>query len=203
MSGSELFDGGYDLNNGYLNNVKPAVMFLEILRQTGFTKIYFNEYYHGLTDNTPLLLDILGPTGRLILLQLLIALGAFVFVLWRRFGKPIEVFEILKRRENENLTAISNLYIRSHSEDIVLKTYVDHFRLSLTRYLGLEPDSEDSLIASAAASDRVLKYRNVGGLLLDCRRFIKDAQTDSRNKKDVKQMLHLAGSMEELRREIQ
>ena len=205
-----LFDGGEELVNEHINGVSYAVSFLKILSQTGTKQIYFNEYYHNLNDSSIMVLEIIGPAGRLILLQLLIALAILIAVLCKRFGKPVEVFEIIKRQENENLTAISNLYMKSKAEGLVLETYLKGFRSELASYLGLsgeEDQNGDMQLTTSAASDKLLKDKNIGTLLEECGRFINydtvvKKSGRSYGRKNMRKLVHLVGKIEEIRKEI-
>lgn len=205
-----LFDGGEELVNEHINGVNYAVSFLQILSQTGTKKIYFNEYYHNLNDSSIMVLEIIGPTGRLLLLQLAITLAALIIVLWKRFGKPVEVFEIIKRQENENLIAISNLYMKSKAERMVLETYLKGFRSELSSYLGLagmDGQAEDMQLAAAAGTDKLLKDKHIGTLLNECMEFIDydtggRTRKSSKGRKDIRKLVHLVEKIEEIRREI-
>ena len=205
-----LFDGGEELVNGHIKGTSYAVSFLKILSQTGSKQIYFDEYYHNINDSSILALEIIGPTGRLILLQLLIALAILIIILAKRFGKPVEVFEIIKRQENENLIAISNLYMRSKDERMVLEMYLKSFRSELASYLGLggqEGQTDDVRLATAAASDKLLKNRNIKGLFEECGRFTDiDRSTNNagrtKGRRDIRKMVHLVEKIEEIRKEL-
>lgn len=187
---------GWNYLNDKLRDGGSAPVFIESLDKAGNKKVLFNEYYHGIADNQSILLEIIGPTGRLLVLQGITALLVLFLVLSRRFGKPLTVFEIVKRRENENLYALSNLYKRSRANHIVLEIHLRHFKEELGKFLGFGGvPGEEGLIA-ASEKTGYLKDKNIREIIIACRSYIEHQE------KDQTRMLKLIGRLEEIRRGI-
>lgn len=100
--------------------------------------------------------------------------------------------------------------MRSRAERMVLEMYLKGFRAELSSYLGLagsEEQTTDAQLAAAAASDRLLKSRNIGNLLGECSRFtVNDSSEDGKKRpkgrKDIRKLVHLVEKIEEVRKEI-
>ena len=71
--------------------------------------VYFMEYYHGYQQSNSLLAVL--PEGlRLAIYQIAIAAAAVIWMLGKRFGKPIPYYEEIERDENEHVIALARLY---------------------------------------------------------------------------------------------
>lgn len=195
--GKLYFLGGEDAyTNAELEAVKPAVLFIDILQQVSHERVYFNEYYHGTAEEGLVLFDILGPTANILLLQILLALIIFLSILAGRFGKPVTVFETQKRIENENLFALSSIYIKSRANGAVLETHLKGFRKELGKYLGFMDIPEDGVLATAALENRYLRDKGIDELLRACNEYLLHRQ------KDTGLLVRLVNRMEEIRKGI-
>lgn len=182
-------------NNG-LKNPEGAILVMDILQKSVNRKVLFNEYYHGYASGGTTLWDLLGTTGRLVLIQLVLGLILLGFTAAVRFGKPEEVFRIVKREENENLFALSNLYTKAGAYALVLEIFLKRFKKELSLFLGMGLNAEIAEISACASGSLVLKDKDVGGLLEMCGEYIKN------DGKSIKRLLYMVQRIEYLRREI-
>jgi hypothetical protein len=185
----------YYTNEG-IRNLDPGVLFIDALNEAAHKKVLFNEFYHGLGSESASLWDILNPVGRLILVQILLWALVLMFMKSRRFGKPAIVYQIIKRKENENLFALSNLYMKAKAGSLALETYIDGFKKEVAKFLGLDDDSDINEIAIAAKTDNVLKGMDLEGVMRDCSIYIEEGNNDS------KKLIGLFGRLEKIRKGI-
>lgn len=182
-------------NNG-LHKLEPAVEFIGLMDLAGNRKLLFNEYFHGMGTRGTTVFDLLGLSGMLVLLQLLLALFIYFYIRSRRFGKPKLVFETLKRQENENLFALSSIYLKSKAYALVLETYMDYFNKQLSKFLGYAQIPDTDELYAAIAANGFLDKLNLKSIYNDCLCYIHE------NKKDGKQLLQLINRLERIRKEI-
>lgn len=195
--GELVYLNGYEAyTNEGLKELEPGVKFIRILEDSEKKRVLFDEYYHGLQDDALTPWNLLGQTGELVFIQLLLGLLVWMLIKARRFGKPVTVFEIVKRRENENLFALSNIYIKAKANAMVLQMYLAHFKKGLSKYLGFSTLPGDEEILAAASGNRFLSGRDLKGLFFACDYYISTRAKDSR------QLLHLIGRLEEIRKGI-
>ncbi|MFZ5988597.1 MAG: DUF4350 domain-containing protein [Bacillota bacterium] len=196
--GMVIFLGKYEsYTNDGLKSLDPGVVFIDALNEASYKRVLFNEYYHGLGSAGANLWDILSPGGRLVLIQILLGLLIFLYVKARRFGKPSIVYEIIKRKENENLFALSNLYIKAKANGLVLEIYMDSLKNELAKFLGFGSDKWDNMeLINAASANNVLKDMNVREVFGECDIYIKSGM------KDTRRMSVLFEKLEKIRKEI-
>lgn len=196
--GRVIFLGNYnDYINGGLEALDPGVVFIDALNEAGHKRVLFNEYYHGLGSSKITIWDILTPAAKLLLVQLIIAALVLIFVVSRRFGKPQVVYEIVKRKENENLFALSNIYQKSKANGLVLESYLNNLKKELAVFLGFGRENyDDGEILAAAQSSNILKNINLIELFGECNNYINSG------KKDNKEFLRLFKRLEQIRKEI-
>lgn len=183
-------------NEGLRNNKPAALSFINILDNTGSKKVLFNEYYHGIGTEGATIWDIIGPAGKLLVLQFILGFAVLMFVFSRRFGKPVTVFETVKRKENENIFALSNIYAKSKANVLVLETITVNFKKELTKYLGLmgQPGNEELITASKGS--KFLSDMDMEGLLNRCTFFIESGGGN------MKELVYLTQQIEKIRRGI-
>lgn len=189
-------NGSDEYTNEGLKELEPGVKFIRALESSGKNKILFDEYYHGLGEDALTLWDLLGQTGELVVIQLLVGLLVWMLIKARRLGKPVVVFEIVKRQENENLFALSSIYIKAKAYSMVMEMYLAFLKKQLSKFLGFNAVPGDADILAAAAGNRFLREMNLQGLFGACDRYI-DAKSN-----DTRQLLHLVGKLEEIRKGI-
>lgn len=195
--GDMIFVKDFDrYTNSGLRDREYGVAFIELLDRTGKKNILFNEYYHGIQEEGFIFLDIVGPTGKVLVIQVFIGLVILLFIGAGRFGKPVTVYETVKRKENENLFALANIYIKGRAHAAVMENCLNYFKRDLSRYLGLGQNASDDEIFKAASLERVLKNTGLKELISSCREFI------NQEKKDAKLLLGLTGKLEKIRKEI-
>ncbi len=197
-NGRVIFLDNYnDYINGGLEALDPGVVFIDVLNEAGHKKVLFNEYYHGLGSSNITLWDILTPAAKLLLVQLIIAALILIFVVSRRFGRPQVVYEIVKRKENENLFALSNIYQKSKANGLVLESYLDCLKKELAIFLGFGREGfGDAELLAAAQSNNILKNFNLRELFGECNYYINN------DGKYNKEFLSLYKRLEQIRKEI-
>ncbi|MCX7923306.1 MAG: DUF4350 domain-containing protein [Clostridia bacterium] len=191
-----ILDGYEDYTNTGIGSNIPGITFIGVLDNIGVKRVLFNEYYHGIGNGSLSFWDILGISGELVIIQLVIALAVFMFVKSRRFGKPVTVFEIIKRKENENLYALSNIYIKAKANTLVLETYLDHFKKEIGKFLGFSSIPEDEEIIAAANGNKFLENMALKDVLHTCRSYIRSGS------KNTKQLAAIISKLEEIRKGI-
>lgn len=190
ISGSEYF------TNIGLKDSEAGVRFVKVLDEIGARQIIFNEYFQGLSEAGISFFDIIGNTGKLILIQLLLALLVLIISISKRLGKPRVVFQNIKRLENEELFMLSNVYVKAETYDLVLNNYLEPFKSELMVYLGLVNLRTDEAIIEASKHDRFLTTEKLEELLNKCKLYILSEN------KDQKILMKLIVRIEKIRKGI-
>jgi len=191
-----FYDSEKYTNSG-VKDLDMGVQFIEALEEGKNKNVLFNDYFHGIGSSGASLWDIMGFGGKLVVIQLLIGLLIFMFFVSRRFGKPVVVFETIKRRENESIFALSNIYYKAKANSMVLEIYLDNLKQELAKFLGFDRYGwSDGDIIKAAKGNNVLKNLEVEKVFLECESFI------SNGKKDNKLLLKLYKKLESIRKGI-
>lgn len=171
-------DSRFYTNSG-VKDIYPGVQFIDALEEGKNKTVLFYEYSHGVGSSGANLFDILSFGGKLVVVQLLMALLIFIYLTSRRFGKPVVVFETIKRQENENLFALSNIYFKAKANSMALDIYLESLKRELAKFLGFaRNDWEDSDLIRAAKSDNTLKDLEVEAVFLDCESFINKGKNN-------------------------
>ncbi len=191
-----VIDSFFDLNNEELINMDAGIAFINVLSDIQNQIVVFNEYYHGIQSSGPSIWMLIGIRGQLIVIQLFLFILFYFLYKSKSFGTPITVFETIKRRENENLYALSNIYLKSNANDLVLENYFIKFKKDIAKYLGISLNSTDKELIIAASTNVILNKLNFEKLSLDCNNFI------SSSNKNKKQLYKLVGKIERIRKEI-
>lgn len=196
--GKVIFLGNYEgYTNEGLKALDPGVVFIDALNEASFKKVLFNEYFHGIGSPDVSLWDILNPGFRLALIQISIAALIFIYIVSRRFGKPLVVYEIVKRKENENLFALSNIYQKAKANNLVLELYLNNLKKDLARFLGFGKDTwDDTELLNAAEANKLLEKTDLKEVIAECNYYIKNGM------KDQKKLLDLFKRLERIRKEI-
>lgn len=184
-----------DYTNEGLKLVTPGIEFIKLLVNEKNNRILFNEYYHGIHEGSGFW-DITGPMVKIIILQSIIGLIVLMFISSRRFGKPMPVYQIVKRKENENLSALSNIFIKSRANKLVLEMHLNDLKSQLSRYLGFSYVASDKEIIEAVSSNKYLMSMKLDEILPLCNLYMED------NKKDTRKLLKLVSRMDEIRKGI-
>lgn len=190
-----FFDSSFYLNSG-VKDIYPGVQFIDALEEGKNKTVLFDEYLHGVGSGSNLW-DILSFSSKLVVLQLLMALLIFIFMVSRRFGKPVVVFENVKRQENENLFALSNIYFKAKANSMALEIYLESLKLELAKFLGFARDEwDDKDLIRAAKSDNTLKDIEVEAVFMECESFI------NKRKRNDNTLLSLYKRLETIRKGI-
>lgn len=134
------FAESYNYTNLGVKELDPGVQFIDALEEGKHKTVLFDEYLHGIGSSGTNLWDILGFGGKLVVVQLFMCALILIFIKSRRFGKPVVVFETVKRKENENLFALSNIYYKAKANSMALEIYLGSLKQELAKFLGFGKD---------------------------------------------------------------
>lgn len=191
-----FFESSFYLNSG-VKDIYPGVQFIDALEEGKYKTVIFDEYLHGVGSSGAKLWDILSFGGKLVVIQLIMALLIYIYMVSRRFGKPVVVFENVKRKENENLFALSNIYFKAKANSMALEIYLDNLKGELAKFLGFAKDEwEDKDLIRAAKSDITLKDLEVEAVFHECESFINN------RKRNDNMLLSLYKKLETIRKGI-
>ncbi|HOV26629.1 MAG TPA: DUF4350 domain-containing protein [Pseudobacteroides sp.] len=182
------------VNEG-LKDKRSAVSFIDIIDSIGYGKVYFNEYYHNIGEGVSVK-DIIGFSGVLVFIQIILGIGILFLSVSKRLGKPVVVFETVKRAENENIYALSNIYKVSKANSYVLDVMFKRLKADLTKYLGMDNGDDSNDIIKAASQDGRTRNLDLASGFNRCERYIN---SDNR---DANEFIHLVKWIEEIREEI-
>lgn len=182
--------------NGRIKDLDPGVVFVHALQVSSNKRVLFNEFYHGLgKEITPL--DIVGFSGKIILTQLLLAFIIYIYIKSKRFGKPLVVYQTIKREENENMFALSNIYVKAKANSMVLEIIYEKFKKEIANFLGYKgKEINYHEVFNEAQKSPLFKDMNIKQLVKDCEEYIKN------NYNDKKTIEKLSIKLEEVRRVI-
>jgi hypothetical protein len=185
---------GVFVNEG-LKDKRGAVSFINIIDNIGNKVIYFNEYYHNIGEGLAVR-DLLGFNGVLVFIQIILGLGVLFLSISKRLGKPVIVFETVKRAENENIYALSNIYKVSKANSYVLDVMFKRLKLDLAKYLGMDTVPSSMELIKAASFDGRTRSLDLHTGFKRCEQYIG---SDNRNKIEF---TFLAKWIETIREEI-
>lgn len=189
-SSSEAF------TNEGLKSSNGGLSFIHILDLAENKRVLFNEYYHGMGTLGVTFQDIIGPVGMIIIIQLLLGLIVLAFVVSRRFGKPVTVFETIKRKENENIYALSSIYAKARADGVVLENILGKFENELAKYLGYDRNPGRQELVATSMGIKFLAEMNIKLLFERCQHRINSKGGN------FKELVFLVQWIEKIRREI-
>ncbi len=184
------------LTNSKLDNMQSGIDFINALDRQGVNDILFNEYYHGFGARGVTISDLLGEAGFLVIIQVITGIILLLMISARRFGKPVPVMQVIKRMENENLFALSNLYIKSKSNSIVLQTNLQRMKKDISRFLGSNTVLDDDEIVIMSNEYKFLSDMNIKELLKACNYHLDSGKIG------LKRLHFLIARIEEVRKGI-
>ena len=180
-----FFEKPKDFTNYGIKDYTEGINFIKALDALKEKTVYFNEYYHGLGRQYGTVFDILGSAGRIIFIQLLLGLLLYFLILSARFGKPIPVLKNVKRMENENLFALSNIYKNANAKDIVLKIYLEKFKKQISKILGFIKIPDDNELKNAVLNNKFLYDKDVHTILEKSKIYISNKKFSRSEFKDI------------------
>lgn len=172
-----------------------AVSFVDIIDSIGNSTVYFNEYYHNLGEGVTVT-DIIGFNGVIIFIQIILGIGVLFLSMSKRLGKPVVVFETVKRAENENIYALSNIYKVSKANPYVLDVMFKKLKVDLAKYLGMDTFHDNNELIKVASFDGRTRSLELAAGFSRCEQYIN---SDNR---DINEFLYLAKWIETIREEI-
>ncbi len=185
-----------DFTNEGLRSLSGGKSFIYILDISENKRVLFNEYYHGMGKLGVTVWDIIGPAGKIIIMQLLMGLIVLAFVISRRFGKPVTVFETIKRKENENIYALSGIYAKARADGVVLENILKKFEKELSKFLGYDGNPGRQELITASQGVKFLNEMNIKVLFERCQHHINSGGGN------FKELVFLVQWIEKIRREI-
>lgn len=110
-----------------------AYELLQIIEEQDCYKIYFNERYLYVPNESKSLWSSLSTEQKLVCLQIVILLIAFFYYKGKRFGKPIPLYEEVERTENEFVYSAAALYKYAGCWDLAAENYYKSFLRLINR----------------------------------------------------------------------
>lgn len=143
----------YPFTNIGLRNQQNAKLVLNLLRRTpAGGRIVFDEYHHGFIRTPAPTVSLTGTPVGWAMLYAMIAIGLYLILSGRRFGRPVPVEEESRPRSSvEFVESMADLFQRGEKRDFVLKHYYHDFKRRLARPLGINPALEDQDFAAEVA----------------------------------------------------
>ncbi|WP_426347960.1 DUF4350 domain-containing protein [Alloiococcus sp. CFN-8] len=113
----------YISNVALTEDIAPAYEVFMGLEELGSKDIVFNEYYlYGGSEEKTLWQSV--PVGlKIILLQLILALGAWYYYKGKAFGRAVPYYEEEERQENEYIYNTASIYRRVEAYDLMAQAY--------------------------------------------------------------------------------
>jgi hypothetical protein len=150
-----------DRPDGFLNknlrDSNASVAFIRALEKIKGRDIFFNEYYHNLQKPAPGIWELIGTTGRLVFIQIMLVLLLIVLRGWNPFGRVRDEDKWMKRPENEALKALSGLYMRMKAYRLVLSNYYGFFIQKYNRFLNEQSPLQDMAVRTLSLCERYME----------------------------------------------
>ena len=143
----------YPFTNIGLRNQQNAGLVLNLLRRIpAGGRIVFDEYHHGFIRTPTPAVSLTGTPIGWALLYAILAIGLYMILSGRRFGKAIPLAEETQPRTSlEFVESMADLFQRGEKRDFVLQHYYHDFKRRLARPLGINTDLDDQDFAREVA----------------------------------------------------
>lgn len=145
-----VMDSANSFLNENLNGSDAAIAFIRVLDRINNQKVIFNEYYQFMQQPSPHIWDLIGLTGQLIVIQLLLVILLFVIKNWKPFGRVRGERELTKRPENEVVKALAGLYHRMKAYPVVLSNYYGYFTKEYRNFLKVSGRLQENAVRTLA-----------------------------------------------------
>jgi hypothetical protein len=148
-----LFSTVYPFTNDGLADEQNARLVLNALRRVpAGGRVLFDEYHHGYirppTAATPITGNPIGWTG----LYVAMAVGMYLLLSGRRFGRPVPLAEEVQRRTSaEYVESMADLFQRGGKTAYIGAHYHTQFKRQVARPYGVNPQLDDDTFASEVA----------------------------------------------------
>lgn len=166
--------------NENISTSDSAVAFIKVLNRIGNPKVVFNEYYQFMQVSSPGIWELIGHTGQLMFVQILIVLVLVVIRGWKPFGRVRNERKLDIMPENEVVNAIAGLYRRMKAYPLVLANYYGFFTRKYGRYLMMAGRLQEK----------------AAGTLSECEFYLRRGRL---SRKELQRMVH---RLEQLENEI-
>jgi len=171
-------------------------LIVNILDTMEFRRIYFNEAYHGYSQNATFF-EVLPRTLRIMGIQFAIVAIVFVIHFGKRFGKPSTYYEEVEREENEYVFTLSNLYMSTGLGNTALAVYDRKLRKKAQDYFNMVSEPEFSQIYDCWRDEG---KRSLGKLEYITRN--REREFNTKRKRDRSEFLKMAAYYKELIKEL-
>jgi hypothetical protein len=161
-----LFSTVYPFTNDGLADEQNARLVLNAMRRVpAGGRVLFDEYHHGYirppTAATPLTGNPIGWAG----LYIGVAVGMYLLLSGRRFGRPVPLAEEVQRRSSaEYVESMADLFQRGGKTAYIGAHYHTQFRRQLARPYGINPQLDDDTFAFEVARVAALEGQEAAAL---------------------------------------
>ncbi len=133
------------LNVFLLENKEGAYWLYDILNKNGKSIIFNEKGLMGSSNERNLWTD-LPANVKIICIQILLVLIAYMILKGRRFGKGVPYVEELERVENEYVISCAGIFQKNKNWDIVYEGYFKNFLQNALGYLGRGREGDLNII---------------------------------------------------------
>jgi len=152
-----------------------------LLEAMDFSRIYFNEAYHGYNQNMTFF-EMLPLPLRLAGMQIIIVIIIAVLYLGRRFGKPSPYYAEAEREENEYVFTLTNLYMSIGLGSAALGVYDRKLRKLAADYFKAPLDVDYHRIHELWKSENKPSLIKLEYVIENCHREFNTKKSKERNK---------------------
>lgn len=141
-------------SNSRLRDEDNAVLAFNLASLCRGETVLFEEFHHGFTSEENVWSFCWKTPRRWPILQLLGGVAVLLFAQARRFGRPVAVADVVRRRSpTEYVTSMAELYRRAQASAAVMSILVREAKRRVARGLGITAEAAwDRVIASLSAS---------------------------------------------------
>ena len=190
----------YISNAALTEDIAPAYEVFMGLEELGNRDIVFNEYYMFGGSEEKTLWQSVPIALKVILLQLILALGAWYYHKGKSFGRAVPYYEEEERQENEYIYNTASIYRRVEAYDLMVQAYysglLKPLRASSDNFLSIWekeelPHFEEAKKVQSFMEDTFFKGKS---LEEEASQYLK-----ANKKKDKKEYIEIISLIEELR----
>ncbi len=147
--------------NENISSSDASIAFIKILMELNNPKVLFNEYYQYMQVPAPNIWHLLGSTGQLVVIQLMLVILLVGVRGWKPFGRVRGDSRMTKRPENEVVKAISGLYQRMRAYPLVLSNYYGYFTTKYGRYLQISGPIQKKAVRTLAECEYYMNTKKI------------------------------------------
>jgi hypothetical protein len=152
------------LSNEGIGLADNFVFVTELIRHTGATTVWFDEYHHGYTSHRGGWISLLSPGARTALIHVCVAMLILVLVGTRRLGRPVHI-PPAPRVRTEYLSSLSELLYAAKSTDVAAKMLLSQYETRIRRALRAPAGTSDATLLNMAGERSDELRRDIGEAL--------------------------------------